>query len=183
MSKFETNITNIESLISKGKTHIEHLNSFTEELRTLEDSLRNADIALPFSLEIEAEKESAPKPAKKRHENLRFPVDCYSKKKSWLLRWQKNEQSKKGKFQVFLVEMEIEIIYVLYPEQEYPKPENFLSTVVSEEPLSQTKIAIRTRFSKHLQPFIDAFTKHLDEYCISIEKLKTSCESSIIKNI
>jgi hypothetical protein len=157
------------NLISEAKQLSTVLNNISRTLQVLEDNLREMNANFPYLLEVEKDPESHPKKPELYHSTSSYDIFGYRTQIVWYIAWEEDEDSKEGKFRLFLIAKEKEIIY--YHGMEDNVLESIFQTkYVSKIALRQTKIHVRLRFSKHLCTFIKSFEDNLKNYRNSIEK-------------
>jgi len=168
---FSTSKMDPSSLISKAKKLSDTLNRVSNLIQILEDGLREINANFSFFCKVETEKESLMQATEERHKIPKSDVHGYTKRKVWALSWEEDEQSKNGKFRLFSVTLEEEVVYFTPFGEDPDLWKNIVafSKVVYRRPLRQTKIRNRLRFAKHLDFFMESFEKKLSADCAAIE--------------
>jgi hypothetical protein len=159
------------SLLETAKELTNKLNNISTSIQALEDGLREINANFPHQLVIETGEESIGKTPEDRHGDIGFTVIGYKAKTEWRLSWEEDEESKDGRFRLFFIEVEKEIVYY---EVGYDEPEvrahDLNESIKYRKPLRQTKIPVRLRAAKHLQKFVNSFSIALQRHLDTIQR-------------
>ena len=154
-------------LIKESKKVAEALDTISNEIRQLEDQLRENKANFSFKVLIE-KKDSNPKwDLKDYHKALISGVEGYVITTYWFLSWEPQENDSKT-YRLFLVQEQAETLF--YGREEFYEEFELESNCTFKKPLIETNREIRLKYSQHLTHFIKEFTKYLKKFRLSIEE-------------
>jgi len=160
----------IEELDTNARELLKTLDKTSDNIRQIEDRLKNAKFFLPFEFFIKKENSILRRP-KEEHLGLDLnqPVHNYVIETSWFFSWETDKKNN-NVFRLFLISIKKEILLSCY--KDVIENDDLQPEIDFQKPFLETNIQMRLEYSKYLNNFINAFKEYLVKSRNSIEKGK-----------